>query len=45
MNNDPNEDEIEIDELTIELPEGDDALVGQAMAQQLIRQLAVLLGE
>jgi len=39
------EDEIEIDQLTLELPEGDDPLAGQAMAQQLIRQLAQLLGE
>jgi hypothetical protein len=39
------EDEIEIDQLTVELPEGDDPLAGQAMAQQLIRQLAQLLEE
>lgn len=45
MSDDANEDEIEIDELTVELPEGDDPLAGQAMAQQVIRQLAVLLGE
>jgi hypothetical protein len=45
MNDSANEDEIEIDELTIELPEGDDPLVGQAMAQQVIRKLAQLLGE
>lgn len=45
MSDDANEDEIEIDKLTVELPEGDDPLAGQAMAQQVIRQLAVLLGE
>lgn len=39
------EDEVEIDQLTVELPEGDDPLAGQAMAQQLIRELASLLGE
>jgi hypothetical protein len=45
MNDGANEDEIEIDELTVELPEGDDPLAGQAMAQQVIRWLAELLGE
>jgi hypothetical protein len=45
MNDDANEDEIAIDELTVELPEGDDPLAGQAMAQQVIRRLAELLGE
>jgi hypothetical protein len=45
MDHDGMEDEIEIDQLTLELPEGDDPLAGQAMAQQLIRQLAQLLGE
>ncbi|HEY2360465.1 MAG TPA: hypothetical protein VGK36_05080 [Candidatus Angelobacter sp.] len=45
MDVDPIDDEVEIDELTIELPEGNDALAGQAMAQQVIRRLAVLLGE
>jgi hypothetical protein len=45
MNDGANEDEIEIDELTVELPEGDDPLAGQAMAQQVIRRLAELLGE
>jgi hypothetical protein len=39
------EDEIEIDQLTVELPEGDDPLAGQAMAHQVIRRLAELLGE
>lgn len=45
MSDDVNEDEIQIDELTVELPEGDDPLAGQAMAQQVIRRLAQLLGE
>lgn len=45
MDHNAMEDEIEIDQLTVELPEGDDPLAGQAMAQQVVRQLALLLGE
>jgi len=39
------ESEVEIDQMTIEVPEGDDPLAGEAMAQQLLRQLARLLEE
>ncbi|MBZ5523738.1 MAG: hypothetical protein LAP21_16010 [Acidobacteriia bacterium] len=45
MDHNAMEDEVEIDHLTVELPEGEDPLAGQAMAQQLIRQLAALLVE
>lgn len=39
------ESEVVIENLVVELPEGDDPLAGQAMAQQLVRQLAQLLEE
>jgi hypothetical protein len=45
MNDNSMEDEVEIDQLTVELPEGDDPLAGQEMAQRLIRELVSLLGE
>jgi hypothetical protein len=37
------EDEVEIDHLIVELPEGDDPLAGQAIAQEMVPQLLRLL--
>ena len=39
------ESEVVIENLVVELAEGDDPLAGEAMAQQLVRQLAQLLEE
>jgi len=45
MDEQSDEDEIVIENLVVELPEGDDPLAGQAIAQQVARRLAELLGE
>ncbi len=45
MDSEDNEPEVEIDRLVMELPGEDDPLAGEAMAQHLIRRLAVLLEE
>lgn len=37
------EDEVEIEHLVVELPEGDDPMAGQAVAQDLVRKLSQLL--
>jgi len=37
------EDEVEIDHLVVELPEGDDPQAGQAIAEKLVPQLLELL--
>jgi hypothetical protein len=37
------EDEVEIEHLVVELPEGDDPSAGQAIAEDLIHQLSRLL--
>ena len=37
------EDEVEIDHLVVELPDGDDPQVGQAVAEKLVAQLLALL--
>jgi len=37
------EDEVEIDHLVVELPEGDDPQAGQAVVEKLVPQLLELL--
>ena len=45
MEREGKEPEVEIDHLVMELPDEDDPLAGEAMAQQLIRHLASILQE
>jgi hypothetical protein len=40
---DAEQDEIEIDHLVVELPEGDDPLAGQAIADELLKRLSQLV--
>jgi hypothetical protein len=45
MDDEWSEAEIEIERLVMDLPEGDDPLAGQTMAQQIVRYLVRLLEE
>lgn len=42
-NPDIEQDEVEIDHLVVELPEGDDPQAGQAVTDDLLRRLSQLL--